>query len=47
MEPAPDVDAESIRNEKVKVLKSLKHFSHATAQQNSVRGQYKAGVVEA
>jgi glucose-6-phosphate 1-dehydrogenase len=46
MEPPPDVDAESIRNEKVKVLKSLKAFSPATAQQNSVRGQYKAGVVE-
>jgi glucose-6-phosphate 1-dehydrogenase len=46
MEPPPDVDAESIRNEKVKVLKSLKPFTAAMAQQNSVRGQYKAGVVE-
>jgi glucose-6-phosphate 1-dehydrogenase len=46
MEPPPDVDAESIRNEKVKVLKSLKPFTASMAQQNSVRGQYKAGVVE-
>ena len=46
MEPPPDVTSESIRNEKVKVLKSLKPFSQATAANNSVRGQYKAGVVE-
>jgi glucose-6-phosphate 1-dehydrogenase len=46
MEPPPDVDAESIRNEKVKVLKSLRRFTNGTAAENSVRGQYKAGVVE-
>jgi glucose-6-phosphate 1-dehydrogenase len=46
MEPPPDVEAESIRNEKVKVLKALRPFTQATAQQNCVRGQYKAGVVD-
>src|SRR5580698_4804788 len=46
MEPPPDAGADSVRDEKVKVLKSLKPFTRATAQQLSVRGQYKAGVVE-
>src|SRR5579863_10565230 len=46
MEPPPDAGADSVRDEKVKVLKSLKPFSRATAQQLSVRGQYRAGVVE-
>jgi glucose-6-phosphate 1-dehydrogenase len=46
MEPPPDAGADSIRDEKVKVLKSLKPFTRATAHQQSVRGQYKSGVVE-
>src|SRR6202030_3644409 len=46
MEPPPDAGADSIRDEKVKVLKSLKSFDRASAHQFSVRGQYKAGVVE-
>ena len=46
MEPPPDASADSVRDEKVKVLKSLKPFNRATAQQLSVRGQYRAGVVE-
>ena len=46
MEPPPDASADSVRDEKVKVLKSLKPFDRATAQQLSVRGQYRAGVVE-
>ena len=46
MEPPPDAEADSIRDEKVKVLKSLKPFDRASAHQLSVRGQYKAGVVE-
>ncbi|MFI4976215.1 MAG: glucose-6-phosphate dehydrogenase [Caulobacterales bacterium] len=46
MEPPPDAEADSVRDEKVKVLKSLKPFTRASAQQLSVRGQYKAGVVD-
>jgi glucose-6-phosphate 1-dehydrogenase len=46
MEPPPDAGADSVRDEKVKVLKSLKPFARGSAQQLSVRGQYRAGVVE-
>jgi glucose-6-phosphate 1-dehydrogenase len=46
MEPPADASADSIRDEKVKVLKALRRFDRATAQQLSVRGQYRAGVVE-
>ena len=46
MEPPPDAGADSVRDEKVKVLKSLKPFDRASAQQYSVRGQYRGGVVE-
>jgi glucose-6-phosphate 1-dehydrogenase len=46
MEPPPDAGPDSIRDEKVKVLKSLKPFNRASAQQLSVRGQYRGGVVE-
>ncbi|MGH6955957.1 MAG: glucose-6-phosphate dehydrogenase, partial [Caulobacteraceae bacterium] len=46
MEPPPDAGADSVRDEKVKVLKSLRRFERASAHQLSVRGQYKAGVVE-
>jgi glucose-6-phosphate 1-dehydrogenase len=46
MEPPPDAGADSVRDEKVKVLKSLKPFSRASAHQLSVRGQYRSGVVE-
>jgi glucose-6-phosphate 1-dehydrogenase len=46
MEPPPDAGADSIRDEKVKVLKALRRFERASAQQCSVRGQYRAGVVE-
>jgi glucose-6-phosphate 1-dehydrogenase len=46
MEPPPDAGADSVRDEKVKVLKSLRPFARGSAQQLSVRGQYRAGVVE-
>jgi glucose-6-phosphate 1-dehydrogenase len=46
MEPPPDAGADSVRDEKVKVLKSLQPFSRGLAHQLSVRGQYRAGVVE-
>jgi len=44
MEPPPDSAADSIRDEKVKVLKSLRPLTRAAAQAMSVRGQYRGGV---
>ena len=46
MEPPADLDPDSVRNEKVKVLRSLRPFTKAMATANSVRGQYTAGVGE-
>jgi glucose-6-phosphate 1-dehydrogenase len=45
MEPPSDMEPDSVRNEKVKVLRSLRGFTRADAQNASVRGQYTAGVV--
>lgn len=45
MEPPVDFKPESIRDEKVKVLRSLRHFIEESAKGNIVRGQYGAGVV--
>jgi glucose-6-phosphate 1-dehydrogenase len=45
MEPPADMEPDSVRNEKVKVLRSLRRFTRADAQNASVRGQYAAGVV--
>ncbi|WP_304176357.1 glucose-6-phosphate dehydrogenase [Phenylobacterium aquaticum] len=45
MEPPADMEPDSVRNEKVKVLRSLRPFTRADVQANSVRGQYTAGVV--
>jgi glucose-6-phosphate 1-dehydrogenase len=45
MEPPADMEPDSVRNEKVKVLRSLRRFSRVDAQERSVRGQYVAGVV--
>jgi glucose-6-phosphate 1-dehydrogenase len=42
MEPPIDFDAESVRNEKVKVLKAI----HTPGPKNVVRGQYGRGFVE-
>ena len=46
MEPPPTNDADAIRDEKLKVLKSLKPFTAETVARDVVRGQYKAGNVE-
>ncbi|MDB5447726.1 MAG: zwf [Phenylobacterium sp.] len=46
MEPPSDMEPDSVRNEKVKVLRSLRRFSRVDAQGSSLRGQYTAGVVE-
>ncbi|WP_411288058.1 glucose-6-phosphate dehydrogenase [Phenylobacterium sp.] len=45
MEPPADMDPRSVRNEKVKVLRSLRRFTRADAQGCSIRGQYTPGVV--
>lgn len=46
MEPPSDMNPDAVRNEKVKVLRSLRPISRADAQTNTVRGQYTAGSVE-
>jgi glucose-6-phosphate 1-dehydrogenase len=43
MEPPPTNDADAIRDEKLKVLKSLRPFSAESVARDVVRGQYKAG----
>ncbi len=45
MEPPADMEPDSVRNEKVKVLRSLRRFTRMDVQDKSVRGQYTAGVV--
>jgi glucose-6-phosphate 1-dehydrogenase len=46
MEPPAKLDPDSTRDEKVKVLRSLKPPTRLTVLQDTVRGQYGAGVVE-
>jgi len=46
MEPPSDLQPDSVRNEKVKVLRSLRPFTRQMAVESSVRGQYTAGVVD-
>lgn len=46
MEPPVSLEAESIRDEKVKLLKSIRPMSAADVLQNVVRGQYFAGEVD-
>jgi glucose-6-phosphate 1-dehydrogenase len=45
MEPPSDMEPDSVRNEKVKVLRSLRPFTRADAASASIRGQYGPGVV--
>jgi glucose-6-phosphate 1-dehydrogenase len=46
MEPPSDLQPDSVRNEKVKVLRSLRPIGRAEVAQNVVRGQYVKGVVD-
>lgn len=46
MEPPADLSPDSIRNEKVKVLKSLKPITHKEVEDYTVRGQYTRGFVD-
>jgi glucose-6-phosphate 1-dehydrogenase len=43
MEPPQSMDADAVRNEKLKVLRSLKPLSKEAALQATVRGQYREG----
>ncbi|RUO36889.1 glucose-6-phosphate dehydrogenase [Aliidiomarina shirensis] len=45
MEPPTRLDAESVRAEKIKVLRSLRPISHDNVREDTVRGQYGAGFV--
>jgi glucose-6-phosphate 1-dehydrogenase len=46
MEPPVTLEAESIRDEKVKLLKSIRQFSPQDVAKQVVRGQYLAGTVD-
>ncbi|MDQ6685750.1 MAG: glucose-6-phosphate dehydrogenase [Pseudomonadota bacterium] len=46
MEPPSRNDADAIRDEKLKVLRSLKPFTAENVQRDVVRGQYRAGNTE-
>ncbi|MBB5374251.1 glucose-6-phosphate dehydrogenase [Acidocella aromatica] len=43
MEPPAQLDADAVRDEKLKVLRALKPIADALSSQNVVRGQYRAG----
>jgi glucose-6-phosphate 1-dehydrogenase len=46
MEPPASLDADSVRNEKVKVLRSLRRINGREIERRTVRGQYTAGVAD-
>ncbi len=46
MEPPSNLDPDSVRNEKVKVLRSLRVVTPEDVERVTVRGQYRAGEVE-
>ena len=46
MEPPDQFNADSVRDEKLKILKSLKRIDAANAATLTVRGQYRAGACE-
>jgi glucose-6-phosphate 1-dehydrogenase len=46
MEPPPLMDADSVRDEKLKVLRALKPIEENTANGVTVRGQYRAGAID-
>ena len=46
MEPPVSLDQEAVRDEKIKVLRSLKPIGVENVATTTVRGQYRAGAVE-
>ena len=47
MEPPINLEADSIRNEKVKVLQAIRPFNEEDMNQHVIRGQYGAGYINA
>ena len=45
IEPPTSLEGEAIRNEKVKLLKSIRRTTPEEALKNTVRGQYGEGIV--
>jgi len=46
MEPPTSQDHDTVRNEKMKVLRSLKPIGAAEVKRHTVRGQYQAGAID-
>lgn len=46
MEPPADLEAHSIRNEKIKVLKALRPITSSNVDEKTVRGQYIGGYIK-
>ncbi|HEX4179238.1 MAG TPA: glucose-6-phosphate dehydrogenase [Caulobacteraceae bacterium] len=46
MEPPASLEPDSVRNEKVKVLRSLRPITGREVERRTVRGQYRAGVAD-
>src|SRR5437763_11778606 len=46
MEAPTDLSADSIRDEKVKIVRSLRHFTQEQVGANVIRGQYAAGAID-
>lgn len=46
MEPPARLDADSLRDEKVKVLKSIRPIPHSAVHAQAFRAQYKAGMID-
>ncbi|NBC47005.1 MAG: glucose-6-phosphate dehydrogenase [Gammaproteobacteria bacterium] len=46
MEPPPSLDAEALRDEKVKVLRSIRPISRQAVHAHAFRAQYRAGEVD-
>lgn len=46
MEPPVSMDAESLRDEKVKVLKSIRQIPKSAVHAHAIRGQYSAGTIK-
>jgi glucose-6-phosphate 1-dehydrogenase len=45
MEPPSSIDPDAIRDEKLKVLRSLRRFTPESVREKTVRGQYRAGAI--
>lgn len=46
MEPPANLKADTVRNEKLKVLQSLRPFTKESVKENIARGQYSRGIVD-